>query len=157
MENTSQNQKDNEEECGDTCTLNASIGVALQICKTAGVPYEDIEQDVLDAKITVQEALDEIKKRLPSQFEVGLVEEVEKITKERLEELEKKAEKKPECVSVFVKMQMEKNIDKLVEGREKALETAPPNSKFAEGTKKLIENLKESKKAVENLPTCEAE
>jgi len=152
VENTSQNPKD-KEECGDKCTLNAGIGVALQICRTAGVPCDDIQQDVLDAKITVQEALDEIKKRLPSQFEVGLVEEVEKITKERLQELEEKSE----CVSVFVKMQMEKNIDKLVEGREKALETAPPNGKFAEGTKQLIQNLKESKKAIEDQPTCEAE
>ncbi|TSA56170.1 hypothetical protein D4R42_04095 [bacterium] len=148
MEDTSQNQKDKE--CGDSCTINAGVGVALQICKLAGINSEDIKDDLFNEKITVQQAFDNIKERLgEDKFHVGLVEEVEQIMESHLEE-------NHECVSVFVKTQMEKQIDEWIKDREDAVETAPPG-KFVEGTTQLIENLKASKNAIDKLPTCEAE
>lgn len=53
-----------EEECGDTCTLNAGVGVALQIARMAEVPYTDIRDKLFEGKITVQEALNTIKKKI---------------------------------------------------------------------------------------------
>jgi len=142
-----ENQK---EDCGDSCTINAGVGVALQICKLAGVKSQDIKEDLFNEKITVQQAFDSIKERLGGdKFHVELVEEVEQLMEDRLEE-------NKECVSVFVKKQMEGQIDDWIKDREEAVESSPPG-KFVEGTKKLIENLKESKVAIEGLPTCEAE
>jgi len=147
----SQNPKEDKEECGEACTINAGVGVAFRICKLADVACEDIQEQLFDGNITVQEALDNIKGRLKNdEFHVGLVEEVEKLMKDRLE-------KESACVSVFVKKQMEQKIGEWIEDRNEALQEAPPNGKFAEGTKQLIKNLEESKKAIEKLPTCEAE
>lgn len=78
METTPKNQKD--EECGAPCTIDAGIGVALHICKIAGVPSEDIKNDFLHQKITAQQAFDTMKERLRGdKFNVGLVEEVSKL------------------------------------------------------------------------------
>ena len=151
MAGTSEKAKENEEECGEACTINAGVGVALRICKLADIKCEDIQTELFEGKITVQEALDNIKQRLgEDRFHVGLVEEVEKIMKDRLE-------KTTACVSVYVKQQMNKEIDGWIEDRKEALETAPADGKFAEGTSQLIKNLEESKKAIENLPVCESE
>lgn len=159
-----------EEECGDACTLNAGVGVALQIARMAEVPYTDIRDKLFEGEITVEEALNSIKKRLPDDFHTELVEEVEQIMKEKLEETEKqekKRERPPQkseqeqkseafCfISSLKQKDMVKDLDAMIKDRQRAVESLDPNSAFAKGTEELIEKLKESRKAVEKLPPCE--
>ena len=136
--------KEEEEECpeGDeTCGMNAGVGIALRIAKVAEVPakdIEDIKNDLFGKKITIQEAMDKIKERLPDDFHRGLVEEAEELMKEEMEKRKPKT-----CVSLIVKTEMTKQIDDWLENRE-----LPPE---------VVENLERSKKAIDEIETCEAE
>lgn len=147
-EDTSQNQKEKKQPCPE-CTINAGVAVALRICQLAAVNCDDIQARLFGGEITVQEALDGIKERLKGDlFNAELVEEVENMMKEQLD-------KQATCVSIVVKQSMTKQIDVWVQDREKAASEAPAESKFVEGTKELIQNLKKSKDAIEKIPTCE--
>lgn len=123
-----------ESDCSTgTCGLDAGVGIALNIAKMAEAKTEDIQEDLFGGKITVHEAMDKIKKRLPDKFHRDLVEEVENLMKEQI---------KP-CVSLIVKTEMTKQIDDWIENRELPEE--------------VVENLKRSKEAIDNIQTCEAE
>lgn len=123
------------EECPDNqCHLSAGIGIALRIAESAGVDANDIKKQVLEQKITVGEAMSEIKARVPGEWEKGLIEEVE--------DLMAKEQEKISCVSVKVKHDMGNQIEDWIENRD-----------LPEIVK---ENLRKSKEAIENLPTCEA-
>lgn len=128
-----------KEECSDeTCGVNVGIGFALRIAKMAEVSAEDIEKDLVGQKITVQEAMNKIKERLPDDFHRGLIEEVEDLMKKELEKQEPKT-----CVSLIVKTEMTKQINDWIENRELPEE--------------VVENLKRSKEAIDKIQTCEAE
>lgn len=169
MEDTSQNQQENKEkeEC-PTCGLNVGVGIALHIAKMAEVEAEDIEKDLMDQKITVQEAMDKLKSRLPDEFHRGLVEEVEGLMKKEIEEIEEKAEivkkdpydeiskrKEAFCFTATLKEKgMIKDLDAWIKDKEKIV-SGLPESDFAEAQKTIIESLKRAREAIKNVPPCE--
>jgi hypothetical protein len=149
-EATSQNPKEqNPKEPCPECTLNTGVAIVFRICELANAKCDDVKVQLFDGKIDVQEAIDTVKSRLAKDsFHTGLVEEVEQVMRSQMEKFSR-------CISLPVKQKMGDQIDEWVEDRKLALAGADPNSKFAEGTKELIENLKKSKETIESLPTCE--
>lgn len=146
-ETTSQNPKEQKEPCPE-CTINTGITIVFRICEMANVSCEDVKKQLYDGKIDVQEAIDTVKGRLAKDnFHTDLINEIEQVMRGEMEKFSK-------CVSVIVKEKMGDQIDEWVEDRQLALDGADPDSKFAEGTKELIENLKKSKETIEKLPTC---
>lgn len=147
-----------QEPC-DECTLNAGMGVAFGICKLANVPFNDIREDLFNAKIDVQTAMDRMKERLKSDaFHTELIREVEDVMKTQLAENElqrARIEAGKGCVSVVVKQEMAKTIGNWIADREKVLQESPPGSKFAKGIEELVQNLRSSKQMIDDLPACE--
>lgn len=149
-EPTSQNPKEQKEPCPE-CTINTGVAIVFRICELAEAKCDDVKEQLFNGKIDVQEALDTIKNRLgKDNFHTGLVQEVEQLMREEME-------KHSKCLSIIVKENMDGKLEEWIDDRQLALDGADPNSKFAEGTKELIENLKKSKETIEKLPTCEEE
>lgn len=160
LEEIAQKQAESKKEaetCPDgVCQIDAGIGIAFRICEMAEVEIQDVRDDLFDEKITVQDALDTMKERLPDDFHRELVEEVEQTMKEEVIKAEVQEIEKAECISLIVKTRMVEQIDEMIENREKTLETVDPETDFAKGAKELVENLRHSRKALDMIKTCEA-
>jgi hypothetical protein len=131
-----------EESC-EQCGYSAGIGIAFNIARGAGVNVDDLLKDFTDKKITVKETIEKVKERLSDDFDKSLVDEVESLMLEeqKPQSIDKK-EEKPQCVSLIAKMGMAKQIGEWME---------------RDLPEEVKENLKRSKEAIDNMPTCEAE